>query len=320
MAANIFKIDNAKKVNTIDEFTKLKSEKNEYNKILYMNDYLESTRDCKIKFENVLFKEVSLSKTTIKKVKFINCKFESCLFLFTVFENCVFSNCTFSNTNTSSSKWTEGTLIDPLVFEKNFTFKKDDVTIAVGLFLELLSLCKENNQSDRAKDAKYLYLKATHNMHHYHYEIKKDIGYKKFYFDSFKSYCFNKISGYGVYKIKLFNFLASYLLFVSIINYFLQGLIFKIENAVNVKTSLFETNFITSPNILELLQNIFTINGNIIKYDIFDTIYFSFVTITTIGYGDISPTTTFGQITIILQSVFGIALIYSSLDMISNDK
>lgn len=287
MSANKFKINNSKNANDLDEFYNLKDKNNNiYKKILYMNDEILSTNSNKITFTKEEFIEISFSKTLIKNVKFFDCNFIDCLFLNTTFENCTFSNCTFLNTNTLGSEWIGTTSIDPKVFSKNFDFINDS-NIATKLFVNLMKLYEENHQQDREKDARYLYLKSTKSLIHYHYKITKDIDKKTFYLKMFSSWFLDKLSGYGIYKGRLLKILTFYLIFISCINYIFQDYLFSLDK---------------------------------LPYSFMDTLYFSFVTITTIGYGDITPATGIGQLSIIIESGLGILLIALSLNMCSTGK
>lgn len=309
MAANIFVIENERLVHSSEIFYK---KINLYRKILFMPDELVSTKEMKISFKNKYFDEVSFSKTIIKNVKFFNCTFNKCLFLNTTFDNCTFSNCKFFDSNTLGSKWINNTSIDSKSFQSNFDFK-NDANIAVKLFVELMKLYKENDQIDREKDARYLYLKSTHSLYHYHYKIKEDISLAGFFTRKFNAWFLDKLSGYGVYKLRLLRALSIFLIFISFINYFFQSDLFEIKNREN-------TDYITNPNFSELFSYLIVFDSNKIFYDIIDIIYFSFITITTIGYGDISPSTTIGQIVIMTESIIGIILIALSLNMFTNGK
>lgn len=278
-------------MSSIQEFINEK-EDNTYENLQYNPDTLISTASNKITFEEKTFKRVSFSKTIIKKVKFLDCTFEDCLFLSTSFEDCTFSNCTFKGCNTSSSKWMKSTSIDPKVFKDNFDFKQD-VNIAIKLFIELMKLYEENHQVDREKDARYLYLKASHNMIYYHYNINKDINKKEFYLKKIGSSIHDFVSGYGIYKKRIIRSFLIFLVLISLFNYLNQNLIF---------------------DFVKLQES------GITEYSFIQSMYFSFITITTIGYGDISPSTAIGQLIIMFESLLGIILIALSLNMFSNGK
>ena len=77
-----------------------------------------------------------------------------------------------------------------------------------------------------------------------------------------------------------------------------------------------------------LTTNFFIVLGTIVYHDIegwswLDTLYFSLITLTTIGYGDFSPQTDLGKIFTLLYIVIGVALIlgfFNSLMLHFNKK
>lgn len=313
MAANIFEVSNPQAANSLDEFYALKDRNNnKFKSIVYYKDDLISTKDDKITFTNEVFEEVSFSKTTIKNIKFFNCTFDKCLFLSTIFEDCTFSNCTFSSCNTLGSEWKGKTSIDPKVFSENFDYVHDS-NIATKLFVELMGLYEENHQIDRHKDARYLYLKSTNSLIHYHYNITKDIGVITFYKKRFSSWFLDKLSGYGVYKGRLLSFLSIFLVTISFFNYFFQDIMFKIKDDA-------PQTILSDPTFSDFFFNLLNFNNDIVQYNLLDLAYFSFITITTIGYGDIAPTTSLGQLIIMIESAIGILLIALSLNMFTNGK
>ncbi|MCH2655180.1 MAG: potassium channel family protein [Flavobacteriales bacterium] len=74
--------------------------------------------------------------------------------------------------------------------------------------------------------------------------------------------------------------------------------------------------------------NFFIVLGTIVYHYIegwswLDTLYFSLITLTTIGYGDFSPQTDLGKIFTLLYIVIGVALIlgfFNSLTLHFNNK
>lgn len=74
---------------------------------------------------------------------------------------------------------------------------------------------------------------------------------------------------------------------------------------------------ITSENFSDLPTSWLNEKGELILYDVainekirnlWDCIYFTFITITTIGYGDIYPVTTMGRLVVIIDGVLGIVI------------
>ncbi len=61
-------------------------------------------------------------------------------------------------------------------------------------------------------------------------------------------------------------------------------------------------------------------DGEVTEPSILDFIYFSFVTVTTVGYGDIIPRHTFVRSLILLQVLFGLGLILRASNQASRHK
>ena len=55
-------------------------------------------------------------------------------------------------------------------------------------------------------------------------------------------------------------------------------------------------------------------------WSILDSLYFSVVTLTTVGYGDLSPTTTVGKAFTILYIFFGISIIAASVSVLAMER
>ena len=56
------------------------------------------------------------------------------------------------------------------------------------------------------------------------------------------------------------------------------------------------------------------------NWSILDSLYFSIVTLTTVGYGDFSPTTTAGKLFAIIYMIFGLSLIAASISVLAMER
>ena len=56
------------------------------------------------------------------------------------------------------------------------------------------------------------------------------------------------------------------------------------------------------------------------NWSILDSLYFSIVTLTTVGYGDFSPTTTVGKLFAIFYMIFGLSLIAASISVLAMER
>ena len=55
-------------------------------------------------------------------------------------------------------------------------------------------------------------------------------------------------------------------------------------------------------------------------WSILDSLYFSIVTLTTVGYGDFSPATTVGKLFAIIYMIFGLSLIAASISVLAMER
>ena len=56
------------------------------------------------------------------------------------------------------------------------------------------------------------------------------------------------------------------------------------------------------------------------NWSILDSLYFSIVTLTTVGYGDFSPTTTAGKLFAIIYMIFGLSMIAASISVLAMER
>jgi len=281
MPANIFKIEGTPaEVQSYEEFMAL-GENNKFSSIIYYPDIFNDLPKKTIHIRDSEFINVSFKDTTFDNVRFVRCSFEKCIFLSARFYNCEFVDCNFKNTNTNKSKF-ENTYIKPNSFSDNFDLK-EDANIAADLYHSLYKNLSSERQPDRAKESLYLMHRAENA--YLSYRFSNDEISKSEYFKNKTWHVFHFLtSGYG---LKLYRILLTLLLVVftfSIINY--------------------------------LFRDQFFANGDICTF--LDSVYFTLVTLTTLGYGDIAPTTQPGKIVVIVQTVIGISVISLFLSSITS--
>ncbi|RJL18598.1 ion channel [Pectobacterium polaris] len=270
MAANIFSIS-GDEVNSLAEFMR-KEKKSQWNNILYYPDLFGKDDGKYLVFDNKSFANVSFKDTNFKNIRFIRCVFNKCLFMGAVFNDCEFTDCQFIDTNTSKLKINR-TLIDPKCFDNNFDLK-NDTNIAVNLYHALYKNSSREYQSDHALDS--LYKMKVAEFHHLRSRFERGVITKKEYNKQrTKHAIYNFISGYGLKTSKVVRLL---LIFIATFSFF---------------------NFILSGSIFEQGPD----------FSFIDSIYFTCVTVTTLGYGDITPYTSFGKIFVAMQALFGFVVI-----------
>lgn len=266
MAANLFQVEGSR-VDSISEFRRMEKDGG-YSNIHYYPDEIIGKNSHYLVFRDKAFKEVSFKDTLIKNVRFIGCTFETCLFMGAFFEECEFVDCNFYNTNTSKVRFVD-CLIDPLSFEKNFDLV-NDANIAVSLYHALYRNSSETHQPKYAIESLYNMKRAECN----YLDYKKDqkvIGICEYRIERSKFILHDFISGYGLKLSRVARLLGIVIAVFTILNFALSGFIF------------------TSDGVETIV----------------DSLYFTCVTVTTLGYGDMTPDTQFGKLFVTIQASLG---------------
>lgn len=228
----------------------------------------------KNRLKSYIFENVSFSKTVIKGVFFNKCIFKDCLFIGTKFIECEFHRCQFENCNPYKVSFKD-TYIDPKVFAKLLN-PIEHSNIGVYFFQQLLSNSINMKQNEFANLAEYYY--KLWKRYQLIYEWKKgDITFTEFIVGWLPNYIYYWIAGYG-----------------------LRTSIFA------VWTILMLTGIIYINHILWDKLFIFGRNGVVSNSSWIETIYFTIITISTVGYGDLTPISKFGMLMISCEVIFGI--------------
>ncbi len=279
MAANHFKVDGTR-IDSFDEF--LRAEKsNSWRNLLYYPEYFgPENRDHHV-FEGKSFVEVSFKDSDLAKVKFVRCKFVQCLFVGAKANLCEFVDCLFEETNTS--KWKiNSCLVDPVQFDNNFDLV-DDTNIAIDLYHSLYKCSVEEHQPEYAVESLYRMREAE--FKHLDSQLKrKTIRKTEYYSKKVQAFLHREISGYGLRFSKIARFAAAITLSFTVLNWILGSVIFesgKVDSLV-------------------------------------DSFYFTVITMTTLGYGDITPVTTMGKILVSLQAIAGFSVVSVALAGVAN--
>ena len=241
---------------------------------IYQPDELKGlVNDFPRKIENIEFVNVSFTRTHIDSIDFYNCVFQKCLFINCRIENCEFHECKFIDTNTHKIDF-KRVYIKPESF-KNCLNPATDQNIGVHLYQRLMYNYGTENQSEFGRQASFHF--NTWKRRYSFYELKK--GWRsipKHFIYPLCSFAFHLIwglCGAGVYLARFMGFFAFILLIVSIINFCFRDYF-----------GLSDIN------------------------DFFDSLYFTMITVTTIGYGDITPISTLGKIIVAFEGFIGFFL------------
>lgn len=279
MPANHFKVDGTR-IDSFDEFLRAE-ESNTWKNLLYYPEHFGPDSRNHYVFEGKEFVDISFKDSDLVKVKFIRCKFVRCLLIGAKASLCEFVDCVFESTNTH--KWKiKSSLIDPEQFDKNFDLV-NDTNIAIDLYHSLYKCSVEEHQPEYAVESLYRMREAE--FKHLDSQLKRETIKKGGYYSKkVRSYLHREISGYGLRFSKIARFAAVVTLFFTMLNWLFGSFIFA--------------------------------NG---KVDgIVDSFYFTVITMTTLGFGDITPVTAIGKILVSLQAIAGFSVVTVALAGVAN--
>lgn len=286
MLANFFRLPGEPVSIDGDEFLKLTDAGGEIRGIVYEPPTLVGPSfPRRERIENCHFIEVSLSKTSIERFEFINCTFNSCLFIGTIFRECRFSECKFIDCNTHRIEFVD-VFVSPLAFASSLDRRRHQ-NIGVHLYQELLNNSRRQSQPDFAQDALF--------------EFRRWLRFEKKYlmsqpgvplrsrcrlgFQVLLSWMADILFGYGIH-------FGSYLRTASILALFLAWMNWYFISAFGLKIDQHSS------------------------HKFVDAFYFTIITLTTVGYGDITPQSLLGRLIISGEAVAGFFLLAVLASMI----
>jgi hypothetical protein len=285
MLENFFKLPGTPVDINEDEFLKLTKSGGEIRGKIYLPNSLESpSRLRQTQIVNCKFVEVSFSKTWIEGIEFSNCSFTDCLFIGTVFKDCRFTNCTFTGSNTYRIKFID-VFLNPRSFDKCLD-KKRHQNIGLHLYQELLNNSRRQSQPDFAHDALFQFRRWNRFENIYRFRRGK-ISWAQFklLLRIVLNWSGQTFLGFGVRLRNYFFWVTIAALVLTTINY---------SFAANFGLMIGQTP----------LQS-FT-----------DAFYFTIITLTTVGYGDITPTIACGRFFIAFEGFVGFVLLATLASMI----
>ncbi|MBZ5488954.1 pentapeptide repeat-containing protein [Halomonas aquamarina] len=279
MSANIFKIE-GQRVDSQDEFARLEEE-NSWRDLLYYPESFQSANRHPIVFSEKVFERISFKDTDFRNIRFLRCQFKQCLFAGASFSDCEFIDCRFFETNTSKLRVTR-CLLDPKDFKNNFDLI-DDTNIAIGLYQSLYKNASDEHQPDHSIESLYQMERAKHA--HLDSQKKRNVITRREYLKGkIRHWMYDFVTGYGLRPLRVVRLLFIVVGLFSTLNFLFDSLIFG-ENG--------SLSFV-------------------------DSIYFTVVAITTLGFGDIVPITTAGRVFVTFQALLGFVAMSLFLSAIVN--
>lgn len=280
-----WRLTGTKLIESPEEFHDLLQVSRHIQLVSYRPSVLQATDDPKqSRIQDTTFERVSFSKTCISGFSFRNCTFEHCLFIGAAIRDCEFHNCTFILTNTHKLS-ISGTYLDPMSFRKCLVPHKHQ-NIGVHLYQMLLSNSRGTEQIEFERDAQFLFLR-----------------WKRFQ-DGYEIRNWGKREGTsrlsGRFILKCFGYLRRW----AWERFFGAGL--RLRNFVATVAAAM-TGFTMLNYGLREEFGLTLEDAPITSW--WEALYYTVVSFTTVGYGDIVPGTHIGQVVASLQSLFGFFLL-----------
>lgn len=241
--------------------------------VIYAPDDLSPERP-KNRFKNKSFQNVSFSKTKIKGAVFLGCTFKDCLFIGTEFESCEFHSCTFTGCNPYKASFAK-TYMNPTLFARVLD-PKEHSNIGVILFQRLMVNFVETKQHQFAKLAEYYFMKWKRFQLCYDYRNKK-VSAATFLKKWIPDKLYDSFAGYGLRTGPFLIWTVLFFILILLANYGLW-------QYLGMRGDI---DGIGKPNLIM-------------------TFYYTVVTISTLGYGDITPSSSLGMAVAGLEALLGI--------------
>jgi hypothetical protein len=314
MLKDFFHLNEGFKVLTSEsELLELLNHADSIKDILFKPDLLAPPRPHN-KIQDKTFTNVSLSKKVIQGVEFKRCVFIDCLFIGTKFESCEFHYCTFEGCNPYKASFSK-TYINPEVFAKILDPKRHS-NIGVWLFQQLMQNSAECQQPEYTQTAQYHFKKWLRYQMSYEYSQgrtrpSKTLGTCQYLRNWLPSFLYDHLAGYGIRLLPFVRLTLVMILAVTAINYLYWDTF-----GMNTPRFITDTapvsqapaNPIVRPKSPApsdgVAQEPWSIQPHVRSW--VEPFYFTVITMTTVGYGDITPHSRRGMLAASAEALLGL--------------
>ncbi|CAN7423635.1 ion channel [Mesorhizobium caraganae] len=242
----------------------------------YSPDILSSPISPRVwRIRDKKFSNFSFSKTEISDIEFQNCQFEQCLFMGTIFSNCRFTDCFFTNCNVHRLEL-RNVYVTPKAFA-DCILSKQYANIGVHLFQELLRNSRQQAQPDHADAAQYMFRRWQRflNQDELRQLPRRQRARKAIAIAA--SWSFEFFLGSGVRLSNLAGTTVGLIVGLSMLHWRFSDRLGLSAGTANIQSFV-------------------------------DSFYFTAVTLTTLGYGDITPSTELGRVVVGFEALLGFVL------------
>jgi len=276
-----WKLENPISIDRQEKFYELLGESDDIRDIIYRPSKLSQKKfSSRRRIEHKVFTRVSFSKTTIRNIIFRDCVFTWCQFIGSRIIDCEFHNCRFIMTNTHKVSISD-TYIDPKSFTKCLDQRKHQ-NIGIHLFHVLLKNSRDEDQKEFERFAQFMFLRWK--RYEDHYKILRTPRANWF-------------------RIQFANLCVRW--FLLILWEWLFGSGVRLTNFI--LTTAMATLIFSAINCY--FQDEFgLLRGDLPMDNYVDSLYFTIISLTTLGYGDFVPTTLYGRLFASFQSIVGFCL------------
>lgn len=273
-----FRLDGAE-ITTVADFYELLDGSDRIEDRIFRPDELNPRQDGqRTKINGKTFSKVSFTRTVIRDIEFRDCHFVDCLFIAATLDKCEFHQCVFKSVNTHKIQIV-GTYIDPGYFKQALD-KKLHQNIGVHLYQTLMNNSHDEEQPEFKERARFEFLRWKRLQESYEvaeaYREGRGLVFGKRVRIA-RRWIWQVFFGSGVRLRHFMATAAGFVILVTLVNY------------------VFSSHFGIEKSDKPLM-------------DLSEAFYFTTITVSTVGYGDFTPTTPIGRIVVAFEGIAGLFL------------